>query len=103
MKTKSANTPREPSARSLREMPEMDLSRATRKNPYAERIAREGYTVHVTRGRPRKGEETGPTITKSIRLPPEVWARLERRARVEGIPLHALLRAALLAWLDQVA
>jgi len=81
----------------------MDLSRAVRRNPYAARLAGEGYTVQVTRGRPRKGSETGPTITKSVRLPPEVWNRLQERARAEGVPLHALLRVALLTWLEQVA
>jgi hypothetical protein len=84
-------------------MPEMDLTQASRRNPYAARIAREGYTVRLTRGRPRKGEEAGPTVTKSVRLPPEVWERLKERARVEGVPLHALLRAALLAWLEHAA
>jgi hypothetical protein len=100
---KAPEPPREPSARSLGEMPEMDLSRAERRNPYAARIASENYTVHVRRGRPRRGEETGPTVTKSVRLPPEVWARLEERARAGGIPLHALVRSALLAWLERVA
>jgi len=102
-RTKKARPAVEPSPQSLRELPEMDLGRAVRRNPYAERLAREGYTVHVTRGRPRKGEETGPTVTKSVRLPPEVWQRLEERARAQGMPLHALLRTALLAWLEQVA
>ena len=36
----------------------------------------------------------GPTVTKSVRLPPEVWARLEEEARAGGIPLHALRLAA---------
>jgi hypothetical protein len=98
-----ARAQREPSARSLREMPAMDLTQASRRNPYAARIAKEGYTVHVSRGRPRKGEETGPTVTKSVRLPPEVWNRLKERALAEGVPLHALLRAALLAWLERAA
>ncbi len=102
-RTKKARTAVEPPAQSLGEVPEMDLGRAVRGNPYAERLAREGYTLHVTRGRPRKGAETGPTVTKSVRLPPEVWQRLEERARAQGVPLHALLRTALLAWLEQVA
>ncbi len=79
----------------------MDMTRAARRNPYAARIARDGYVVNVKRGRPPKGSETGPTVTKSIRLPPEIWERLEASARVQGIALHALLRAALLAWLEQ--
>ncbi len=64
----------------------MDLSRAERRNPYSARLARDGYTVHVRRGRPRRGEETGPTVTKSVRLPPEVWARLEGGSARRGDP-----------------
>jgi hypothetical protein len=90
---------RGPSAASLREIPEVDFSQATvRRNAYARRIAKEGITVHVRRGRPRRGKETGPTIPRSIRFPASVWAHLERRAKAEGIPLHAALRAAVLAW-----
>jgi hypothetical protein len=32
-----------------------------------------------------------------------VWSRLQKRARADGIPLHALLRAALIAWLERAA
>jgi hypothetical protein len=83
----------------------MDLRRAARRNPYAARLTREGHTVRVTRGRPRKGEESGPTLTKSVRLSPEMWALLEDRARKLDVPLHALLREAILALLsrDRVA
>ena len=84
-------------------MPEMNLAHARRHNPYAARLAREGVTIHVTRGRPRKGEETGPTVTKSVRLPQAVWGQLQTRARTEGVALHALVRTALLAWLDHLA
>lgn len=80
-------------------MPEMDFTTGVfRRNPYAERIAKEGMTIHVTRGRPRKGTETGPTTPRSVRFPAEIWKRLEQRAKVEGVPLHAALRAAVLAW-----
>ena len=96
MKKASKRDQRPPSSRSLREMPEFDFSRAKR-NPFAERIAKEGYTVHVTRGRPRKGEEA-PTTTKSIRFPVPVWALLARRAQQEGLTMHAALRAAALEW-----
>ncbi len=89
---------RGPSRASLREIPEVDFETAkVRRNPYAERIAAEGI-VHVGRGRPRKGEETGPTIPRSIRFPAPVWKRLEKRAKAEGITLHAALRAAIIEW-----
>jgi hypothetical protein len=88
----------EPSRAALREMPEVDFKVAkARRNPYAKRIAAEGI-VHVGRGRPRKGDETGPTIPRSIRFPAPVWRRLEKRAKVERITLHAALRAAIIEW-----
>ncbi len=92
---------KEPSRRSLREMPEVDFRKARiRRNPYARRIAAEGISVHIDRGRPKKGSETGPTIPRSVRFPASVWEHLERRAKAEGIPLHAALRAAVLAWVN---
>ena len=95
---KKARRQREPSRASLREVPEVDFETVkVRRNPYAERIAAEGI-VHVGRGRPRKGEETGPTIPRSIRFPAPVWKRLEERAKAEGTSLHAALRAAILEW-----
>ena len=88
----------EPSRTSLREIPEVDFRSATvRRNPYAARIAAEGG-IHFGRGRPRKGEETGPTIPRSIRFPAPVWKRLEKEAKAKGITLHAALRAAIMEW-----
>ncbi len=89
----------EPSRASLREIPEVDFTAAkVMRNPYAARIAAEG--LHVGRGRPKKGEETGPSVPRSIRFPAPVWKRLEKRAKVEGITLHAALRAAVLEWVN---
>ena len=82
-------------------MPEVNFGRAKiRRNPSALRIAREGISIHSGRGRPRKGTETGPTIPRSVRFPARVWKHLERRAKAEGIPLHAALRAAVMAWIN---
>ncbi len=93
--------PREPSRASLRQMPEVNFDKAkVRRNPYTLRIAREGISIHAGRGRPRKGTETGPTIPRSVRFPAKVWKHLESRARAEGIPLHAAVRAAVMAWLN---
>ncbi len=101
MKKATRRRHRGPSAASLREIPEVDFSKVpVRRNPYARRIAAEGITVHVGRGRPKKGGETGPTVPRSVRFPASVWAHLERRAKAEGMPLHAALRAAVLAWLN---
>ena len=91
----------EPSRASLREMPEVDFGKArVRRNPYARRIAAEGI-VRVARGRPPRGEETGPTVPRSIRFSMPMWKRIERRARSEGMSLHAALRAAVMAWVGR--
>ncbi len=103
---KTTQTPKhpEPSKASLKEMPEVDFTKArVRRNSHAARIAKEGITVQVGRGRPRKLTEVGGTSPRSVRFPDEVWAMLERRAKKEGITLHAALREAILAWLKQAA
>lgn len=103
---KTTRTPKhpEPSEASLKEMPEMDFTKArVRHNPHAARIAKEGITVQVGRGRPRKLTEVGGTSPRSVRFPDEVWEMLERRAKKDGITLHAALREAILAWLKQAA
>ena len=86
---------------SLSEMPELRAGTKGRRNPYAKRIATQGIELQVGRGRPRAGEETGPTRVKSVRLPPLVWEQLEEQARAEGLALHALLRTAILEWLKR--
>jgi hypothetical protein len=98
---KAAGKNREPSRRSLREIPEIDFTKAkVRRNPYAARIASEGITIQIGKGRPRKGTESGPTVPRSVRFPVGVWKHLEKRAKADGIPLHAALRAAVLAWVN---
>lgn len=94
----------EPSKASLREIPEVDFSKSrARRNPYAQRIAREGIVVQVGRGRPKRLMEVGGTEPRSVRFPPAIWKRLESRARRKGLSLHAALRAAILEWLRDAA
>src|SRR5579859_889297 len=94
----------EPSKASLKEMPEVDFTTArVQKNPYAARIAKEGITVQVGRGRPKKLAEVGGTSPRSVRFPDEVWMVLEVRAKERGISLHAALREAILAWVERAA
>ena len=101
MKKAAGKKGRGPSRASLREMPEVNFEKSrVRRNPYALRIAKEGISIHVGRGRPKKGTETGPTIPRSVRFPADVWRHLERRAKEQGMPLHAALRAAVLAWIN---
>jgi hypothetical protein len=93
----------EPSKASLRAIPELTEGAKSQRNPYARRLRAQGIELQVGRHRPLQGKEVGPTVVKSVRLPPAVWARLEKQARTSGMALHALVRAALLEWLDSHA
>jgi hypothetical protein len=66
-------------------------------NPYYARIMSEGG---VRIGRPRREEKARPTVVKSVRLPPEIWKRVQQQAEREGIPLNAAMRQAALIWLQ---
>ena len=93
-----------PSPASLKAIPEADFGRVkVRRSNYAGRIKTGGLTLQVGRGRPRGGAETGPTVLKSVRLPPAIWKELEKRARAEGVAVHALVRKAILALLRRAA
>jgi hypothetical protein len=93
-----------PSPASLKAIPEANFDRIkVRRSDYAERIKARGLTLQVGRGRPRGGAETGPTVLKSVRLPPAIWQELEKRARAEGVAVHALVRKAILALLRRAA
>jgi macrodomain Ter protein organizer (MatP/YcbG family) len=109
-------TIREPSASSLKEMPEVDFSKAKlRRNPYAERIAKTGIEIVVPgektrkivirsrKGRPGKSKEIGKTVQKSVRFPDDIWNELEKKARAQGKTLHEVLREAILEWLEKAA
>ena len=104
MKRAKTSRQSEPSRASLREIPEIDFSKVRmRRNPYAARIAREGLTIQVGRGRPKKLLEVGGTRPRSVRFPDVVWKQIEARAKAKGMTLHAALRAAILAWLKAAA
>jgi hypothetical protein len=51
---------------------------------HAARIAKEGITVQIGRGRPKKLKEVGGTSPRSVRFPDEVWKRIEARAKKKG-------------------
>jgi len=90
-----------PSKASLEEMPEVDLSKARRMpNRYAS-IAENGYTIQVGRGRPRKEDQHGPTVTRSIRFPKPVWSRIQKKAEKKDTTVHAALRIAVSEWLER--
>jgi hypothetical protein len=101
MKKANSKSSREPSLDSLKAMPEIDFTKAKQKrNPYAKRIAKNGIAVHVIRGRPPKGTETGSTTPRSIRFSSEIWKTLEDKAKSNGMTLHSALRAAVLHWVS---
>ena len=104
MKKVSRRAQREPSQRSLREIPEVDFRKVrVKSNPYARRIAADGITVQVGRGRPKRLLESGGTTPRSVRFPDAIWALLERRAAVKKLTLHAALREAILEWARRAA
>jgi hypothetical protein len=108
---KKASKPREPSKASLHMIPEVDFEQArVRRNPSAARIAAEG--IHVSRGRPNKGTETGPSGPRSVKarskvdqilqlkvtlaeVEPVVWRRLLVPAEMTLAKLHSALQPAM--------
>jgi len=54
--------------------------------------------VLLRRGHPGKGKKR-TTVARSVRLPAELWAELERKARSRKMNLHQAMRAALLRWI----
>jgi hypothetical protein len=103
-KTVKSRRPSGPSKTSLQEIPEIDFSHArVRRNAYAARIAKEGITVQVGRGRPRRLLEVGGTKPRSVRFPEAVWERIAKQAKRRGLTVHAALRQAVLEWLRHAA
>lgn len=83
-----------PSAESLAALPSPDLRRA--RTRAAEPAA---VYVPIGKGRPRRGEESGPTTVRSVRLPDALWRTLEARAAREHLTVHAAIRVAILDYL----
>ncbi len=79
-----------PSKASLAELPDAVLTPRARANPYAARLAMELGRVRVGRGRPRAGEEVGPTPARSVRLPVAIWEALESEAEATGLTVHGV-------------
>ena len=57
-------------------------------------------SMMLRRGRPANGE-VRQTVTKSIRLPAEIWEEVEARAKAKHLNMHQAMRTALLNWLRQ--
>ena len=93
----------EPSEASLREIPEIDFSKAVVLGRGAVGLRRARALLKATRGRPKKGTLPDGSSPRSIRFSDAMWRDLERRARRKGVTLHALLREVIAEWLARAA
>lgn len=83
-----------PSEESLREIPEVDFDRAAVVGRGDEGQRQVLEYLRARRGRPKKGEERNPAVTRTLRLTEATWKALERRAAQQRTTVHALLREA---------
>jgi hypothetical protein len=95
----------QPSSESLAEIPEADFTTArVRKNPYVVKaggkLRAAEPQIQYGRGRPRAGEESGPTPPRSLRLPQAMWHALDAAARERHTSTHALLREVIAAFVE---
>jgi hypothetical protein len=93
----------EPSKASLREIPEIDLSRAVVLGRGAVGLRRARALLKSKQGRPKTGANPDGSSPRSIRFSDAMWRDLERRAKRRGITLHALLREVIAEWLVKAA
>ena len=105
----------EPSAASLREMPEHDFSKASKSDRgyfHKKSLAAGGYSIPgpngkgrtwipAKGGRPKKGSGVEATSPQSIRLPESLWKYLEKEAQKRGMTRHALLRQIVSLWIAE--
>ena len=52
------------------------------------------HPIRLQRGRPKAGEEAPPTVVKAVRLPVQLLAKLQAKAKAQGLSLNALLQTA---------
>jgi hypothetical protein len=102
-KTTKKSRASEPSAASLREIPEIDFTKAVVLGRGAEGLRKARALLEARRGRPRKGTRADGSRPRSIRFSEAMWRDLERRAKQRGITLHALLREVIAEWLVRAA
>ena len=99
MKKATGKKLRGPSRASLREMPEVNFDKAkVRPNPYALRIAAEGISIHPGRGQAEEGHGNWPDRPSLGSFSGQSLEASRKTAKAESIPLHAGLRAAVMAW-----
>jgi hypothetical protein len=115
MKGRKSVEHEEPSAASLREMPEADFSKGKwrRSNRYAKAIRRRGVTIHVDGHEPRyiapwelglsrdlKYYLAKPAERRTISLPASMWKLLDARAKKFGLTRREAVSTAVARWLE---
>jgi hypothetical protein len=93
----------EPSAASLRDIPEVDFSKAVVLGRGAAGLRRARALLKARRGRPRRGAAPAGSSPRSIRFSDGMWRDLERCAKRRHVTLHALLREVIAEWLTRAA
>ena len=93
----------EPSRASLRDIPEIDFSKAVVLGRGAAGLRKVQALLKTRQGRPKNGTRPDGSSPRSIRFSDSMWRELERRAKRRGVPLHALLREVIAQWLTKAA
>lgn len=98
MKKASKAKHREPSAASLREIPELS-SDSIELGRGAEGLRLARGLAAVTRGRPRAGTKPPGSSARTVRLPDAEWDALDDLALARKTTPHAVMREAIVQWL----
>jgi hypothetical protein len=102
-KASNKKWPKGPSRASLRDIPEIDVSKAIVLGRGAPGLRRARALVRAQRGRPKKGARPEGSSPRSIRFSDALWRDLERQAKRRRTTLHALLREVIAEWLARAA
>jgi hypothetical protein len=84
----------EPSAKSLRKVPPLDIGNAMTFGRGHDALRAGFEYLRAKRGRPKKGEQAVGTKSRSLKLSNVEWSLLEQRAKRQRTTVHALLRRA---------
>lgn len=113
MKARKSAVEQTPTAKSLREMPELEaLPKRAQRGAFRKRAeAAGGYHdgpdgetwTPLKRGRPKSGTKAETTSPRSVRFPTALWKQLDAEAKKRGTTRHALLRELVSKWLKRAA
>jgi predicted transcriptional regulator len=91
----------EPSAASLREIPELGPD-SVHLGRGAEGLRLARGLAAVTRGRPKAGTRPAGSSARTVRLPDAEWEALDELAAARKTTPHAAMREAIVQWLARV-